>query len=45
MLLLMDKQILMKALALAGDLTTCMVLRDNILLVRTMDGKMEKVQC
>lgn len=34
---------LMKALALAGDLTMYGV-RDNILLVRTIDGKMEKVR-
>ncbi|EOR28513.1 polysaccharide export protein [Elizabethkingia meningoseptica ATCC 13253 = NBRC 12535] len=34
---------LMKALALAGDLTMY-GMRDNILLVRTVDGKMEKVR-
>ncbi|CAI9679803.1 polysaccharide biosynthesis/export family protein [Elizabethkingia anophelis] len=34
---------LMKALALAGDLTMYGI-RDNILLVRTIDGKMEKVR-
>lgn len=34
---------LMKALALAGDLTMYGI-RDNILLIRTMDGKMEKVR-
>ncbi|AQX12430.1 sugar transporter [Elizabethkingia meningoseptica] len=33
----------MKALALAGDLTMYGI-RDNILLVRTVDGKMEKVR-
>ncbi|MCT4223060.1 polysaccharide biosynthesis/export family protein [Elizabethkingia anophelis] len=34
---------LMKALALAGDLTMYGV-RDNVLLIRTVDGKMEKVR-
>jgi len=34
---------LMKALALAGDLTIYGV-RDNVLLIRTVDGKMEKVR-
>lgn len=33
----------MKALAMAGDLTMYGV-RDNILLVRTVDGKIEKVR-
>ena len=33
----------MKALALAGDLTMYGI-RDNILLIRTIDGKMEKVR-